>query len=56
MVYYLYETSKYDYKMWDVDTVTAADFTVEYIITEQAWRNFLKKEEAKTDESLLNVF
>jgi len=33
-VYYLFESSKIDYKMWDVDTVTAADFTVESIISE----------------------
>ncbi len=30
--YYLSETASIDYKMWDVDTVTAADFTVEYLV------------------------
>lgn len=32
-IYYLFETSKLEYKSWDVSTVTAADFTVESIIS-----------------------
>ena len=40
-LYYLYKTSKLDYKLWDVDTVTAADFTVEAVISEKMWKNFL---------------
>lgn len=28
--------------MWDVDTVTAADFTVESIISEQMWLKFVE--------------
>jgi uncharacterized phage infection (PIP) family protein YhgE len=48
MIYYLFETSNLDYKLWDVATVTAADFTVEYIITEEIWNNFLQRPEADT--------
>lgn len=33
LIFYLYTSAKIDYKQWDVDTVTAADFTVEYIVT-----------------------
>lgn len=42
-IYYLFETSKLDYKLWDVDTVTAADFTVESTISETMWNNFLQR-------------
>ena len=40
-IYYLYETSKLEYKSWDVATVTAADFTVESNISEAMWNNFI---------------
>lgn len=40
-IYYLFETSKLDYKLWDVDTVTAADFTVESTISQQMWDNYV---------------
>ena len=33
VLYYLFETSKLEYKSWDVSTVTAADFTVESLIS-----------------------
>ena len=39
--YYLSKTSYIDYKLWDVFTVTAADFTVEYEITKALWDRFL---------------
>ena len=55
MIYYLYKTSKIDYKVWDVNTVTAADFTVEYNITEQAWENFKKSKDAN-QENLIGSF
>lgn len=38
----MHETATLDYKLWDVKTVTPADYSVEYIITEKAWNNFLK--------------
>lgn len=46
MTYYLETMSGIEYKEWDVDTVTAADFTVEYIITNETWENFKKTPEA----------
>jgi hypothetical protein len=56
LIYYLYETSKHDYKVWDVNTVTTADFTVEYIITEETWNNFLKKPEVNTNGNKMISF
>ena len=29
-----------DFKVWDVETVTASDFTVEFEITDQMWVKF----------------
>lgn len=34
MIFYLHTVAKLEYKLWDVDTVTPADFTVEYLITD----------------------
>jgi hypothetical protein len=45
--YYLSKTSYIDYKLWDVFTVTAADFTVEFEITQSLWRKFLKTNEGQ---------
>jgi hypothetical protein len=42
-VTYLSKTASLDYKVWDVDTVTAADFTVEFFIYENVWLRFLTK-------------
>ena len=39
-IYYQEQTARLDYKMWDVNTVTVGDFTVETIITSSMWRNF----------------
>lgn len=36
-VSYLSKTAYMDYKLWDVNTVTAADFTVEFPISETIW-------------------
>ena len=40
MNYFLFKTSIIEYKLWDIDTVTPADFTVEYNIPEVAWETF----------------
>ena len=45
-----------DYKLWDVKTVSPADFTVEYIITEQAWNNFLQKPENLNNPNRIEAF
>ncbi len=36
-LYYQEKTAILDYKLWDVDTVTAADFTVETFISQPQW-------------------
>jgi len=33
-IYYMTKTSSLDYKIWDLKTTTAADFTVEIVISE----------------------
>jgi hypothetical protein len=33
-VYYMTKTSSLDYKLWDLKTTTAADFTIEIVISE----------------------
>jgi len=44
--------------MWDVDTVTAADFTVESIISEQMWLKFVEVygKNLEQNQTLLNKF
>ena len=39
-IYYLQEKSDIDFKRWDVNTVTASDFTVQMEITEEQWKYF----------------
>ena len=39
-IYYLSNTSYLDFKLWDVYTVTPADFTVEMHISKKMWKNF----------------
>jgi hypothetical protein len=36
-LYYQEKTAILDYKLWDVNTVTAADFTVETFISQPQW-------------------
>ena len=45
-VFYLYRTAYRDFKKWDVDTVTAADFTVEYSIPLKVWNRFCEMQES----------
>ena len=44
--WYLKEAAVIDFKMWDVETVTASDFTVEYAITEEVWTHFKNRKDA----------
>lgn len=46
VVLYLYKTAYKSFKKWDVDTVTAADFTVEYGISKKIWQKFLELPES----------
>lgn len=49
-VAYLQKTARLDYKVWDVDTVTAADFTVEFQITDNLWTKFCQLPETQMAE------
>ena len=39
-MYYLGSVASIDFKAWDVGTVTASDFTVEYQIPKKVWKKF----------------
>lgn len=39
-LYYLAEIAKIEFKEWDVNTVTASDFTVEWQIPKSVWQKF----------------
>lgn len=41
MVFYYFKSSLFEFKLWDINTVTAADFTVEYTIPKDVWDNFI---------------
>jgi hypothetical protein len=43
MIYYLRATSHLDYKEWDVDTVTVADYSAQMKISDTMWNNFKKE-------------
>lgn len=47
MIYYQEKTALIDYKYWDVQTVTAADFTVETFFPDQLWEDFLQRPEVQ---------
>jgi hypothetical protein len=38
-VFYLTHTAKLDFRLWDISTLTAADFTAEITITAEMWEN-----------------
>jgi len=38
--YYLSRTSRLNFKKWDINSITAADFTVEYAVTEDIWNEY----------------
>jgi hypothetical protein len=41
LIYFLQQTSKLDNLKYDVKTITASDFTVEYEISRDMWDDFL---------------
>jgi len=47
LIYYMQSISKLEQKTYDMNTITAADFTVEFDITEEMWDNFKDKEMGK---------
>jgi hypothetical protein len=49
---YLAKTSVLDYMKWDVSTLTAADFTAEYVITNDIWDNYRNHSGPYTNEEL----
>jgi hypothetical protein len=42
MIGFLQSTAQLDFKLWDLSTVTAADFTAELVIKEDMWKNHLE--------------
>jgi hypothetical protein len=48
IMYYLNKTALLDFKQWDVDTVTAGDFTIEYKVPLEVWERFEDNHEDKT--------
>lgn len=54
--YYLSKTSYIDYKLWDVFTVTPADFTVEYSVPQNVWETFCQMPESNLEESKAVAF
>jgi hypothetical protein len=56
VLYYFFESSKIDYKIWGVDTVAAYDFTADSIIAQYIWTNFLDSPEGKSAENKLSAF
>lgn len=51
LILYLTQVSELEYKLWDVETVTAADFTVSQIITEDLWHAFENLESSRKNLS-----
>ncbi len=47
IIYYQEKTAALDYKTWDVDTVTVADFTAETFFTDELWEEYLKRPEVQ---------
>ena len=48
ILYYLNKVALIDFKQWDVETVTAGDFTAVYQIPDEVWYNFEIQHEDKT--------
>lgn len=40
VIYYLRISANLNFKLWDLKTVTAADFTVEVSFTKEMWDDF----------------
>ena len=47
LIYYMQNTSKLEQKSYDSNTITAADFTVEFDITQKMWDDFETEWESK---------
>lgn len=47
-LFFLNKLADIDFKAWDVETVTAGDFTVTYAIPDEVWYNFEFLHEDKT--------
>jgi len=41
MIIYLRKYFQLDYKMWDLNTITASDFTVSMALTKEHWSNWV---------------
>jgi len=37
VIFYMRKTSGLDFMEWDINTLTASDYTVEYVVTEEMW-------------------
>jgi len=56
-LYYQQQASRLEYKLWDVNTVTVADFTTETLITQRMWDEFLKKPDVQnSSEPKIKLF
>jgi hypothetical protein len=40
VIFYLKKTAALDFQQWDIETLTASDFTVEYSVSEEMWNLF----------------
>lgn len=40
VVWYQQKTNKLDFEKWDIDNLTASDFTIEYAISQSMWDQF----------------
>jgi hypothetical protein len=40
VIYYLAKTARLDFQLWDIQTLTASDWTIEYTISEEMWNLF----------------
>lgn len=47
IIYYHQKTAALDFKTWDVNTVTAADFTAETFFTNELWEEYLLRPEVQ---------
>jgi hypothetical protein len=47
IIYYHEKTAALDFKTWDVNTVTAADFTAETFFTDELWEDYLLRPDAQ---------
>lgn len=55
-IYYLRSTSNVDFKVWDIDTITVADYSIMVKITSRMWAHYqrLNGKEGPFDEYIKN--